>query len=428
MWLLLPATQGLQGVTGEEREESNSKCCSASVGKADSQSTMQKKTLALIGVTGSIGQSAQQIIRQYPQNFSVPFVAAGNNAEKVAKVAREFSSACAGVADATKYTELKKCLSGTGIEAIAGDEEIAARLRAKPAQMCLSAASGSAGLSATLAALEGGMDIALANKESLVAAGALIMPRVRESGIRLLPVDSEHSALYQCLHGAPARDVRKLIITASGGAFRDFSLQELENVTPQQALAHPTWSMGPKITVDSATLANKALEVIEAHWLFGAPYEKIEVLVHRQSAVHGLVEFCDGSLLAQMALPDMRLPILQAFSWPERMGGELPGLSLARLRELTFEEPDHERFPMLRVGVEAGKRGGIAPAVYSAANEEAVNAFLAGSLPFNKIQIVVGKALEIVEREYSASTLTLEVILAASMEARAVVKMQFTAS
>lgn len=378
------------------------------------------KTIAIVGATGSIGQSALDVIRQHPARFRATFLAGGSNAEKLARCIREFRPVCAGIADVSKYSELKALVSGTGVRLLAGDAEIEAYLRTAPAQMCLSAACGSAGLGATLAALEARMTIALANKESLVAAGALIIPRAQETGVRILPVDSEHSALFQCLQGAAGKEVRKYIITASGGAFRDFSAQELERVTPQQALAHPTWSMGPKITVDSATLANKALEVIEAHWLFHAPYEKIEVLVHRQSAVHGMVEFCDGSLMAQMALPDMRLPILHAFGWPERLESGLPGLSLARLRELTFEEPDHARFPMLRLGLEAGKAGGLAPAVYSAANEEAVNTFLGGMLPYPQIVGRVARALERIPA--GAATPTLADILTAAEEARQIVR------
>ncbi len=385
-------------------------------------STQPPKTLALIGATGSIGQSALDVVRQYPGRFCATFLASGGNAEKLARAVRAFRPVCAGIADVSKYSELKALLAGTSTRLIAGDAEIEAYLRTRPAQMCLSAASGSAGLGATLAALDAKMDIALANKESLVTAGALIMPRVKEAGIRLLPVDSEHSALFQCLQGAGGKEVRKYIITASGGAFRDFTAQELQSVTPQQALAHPTWSMGPKITVDSATLANKALEVIEAHWLFNAPYEKIEVLVHRQSAVHGMVEFCDGSLLAQLALPDMRLPILHAFAWPERLAGQLPGLSLARLRELTFEEPDHERFPMLRLGLAAGKAGGLAPAVYSAANEEAVHAFLAGCLPYPAICGCVEDALSRIACGDARNIPTLPEILAADQESRRIVR------
>ena len=375
---------------------------------------MNQKAIAIIGATGSIGQSAAQILRQYPARFRAVLLAAGVNAQKLADLALEFKPVYAAIADEKQLPLLKDLLCGSGIECIGGQDALCRALARSGAGICLSAACGTSGLATTLTAIEAGMDVALANKESLVAAGEILMPLAQKRGVRILPVDSEHSALFQCLSAGRAEEVHRLIITASGGALRDLPLAELADIDPQRALAHPTWSMGRKITIDSATLANKALEVIEAHWLFGDPYERIEDRLHRQSIIHGLVEYRDGSLLAQMANPDMRLPILHALAWPQRLESGVAAPSLAQIGRLDFAAPDPERYPLLPIGLAAAHAGGLAPAVYSAANEEAVNLFLEGKVTFGQLADLVRGALA----QVPAQPLCLESIIAAEKSAR----------
>lgn len=373
------------------------------------------KKIAILGATGSIGESTLEVVRTMPQLYAVKLLVAGKNVEKLAAAAREFKPTCVAIADVSCENALRDALHDETVRVFAGAEGISQAVAECGAEICVSAIVGSAGLLPTLSAIAAGMDIALANKETLVAAGALVMARVRESGVRLLPVDSEHNALFQCLVGQQKNTLRRLTLTASGGPFRGMTAEAIAAVTPAQALAHPTWEMGAKITIDSATLANKALEMIEAHWLFDIPYDKIDVLVHPQSVVHGLVSFHDGSVLAQMAMPDMCLPIEYALGYPDRLPSDRAAPDLARLGALTFEPPDRVVFPMLDLGIQAGSRGGTAAAVYSAANEEAVGLFLAGQISFAEIATRVQSALDTVPHR---DGLTLDEILAAETQAR----------
>jgi 1-deoxy-D-xylulose-5-phosphate reductoisomerase len=297
------------------------------------------------------------------------------------------------VADASAYGELKEALFGTGIDTGAGESAIIEAAQ-RPAEWVIGAITGAAGLKPTLAAAERGAIIALANKESLVCAGGMFMRCAAAAGATILPVDSEHNALFQAMRGSRRQDVRRIILTASGGPFRTADAQTIKSATVEQALNHPNWSMGRKITVDSATLMNKGLEVIEAHHLFGLPAAQIDVLIHPQSIVHSLVEFCDCSVIAQLGTHDMRIPIAYCLAWPERLAGPAPRLDLARIATLSFEEPDEERFPALRLARNALNAGGGAPTVLNAANEVAVAAFLGHGLPFGGIPALVEAALE----------------------------------
>ena len=333
------------------------------------------RRVALLGVTGSIGRQALEIIDSHPE-LELCAIAAGNRGHE----AREIASA-------------------RGVEhvSVGGEPALDLLVDAAAPDVVLNAVVGFAGLPATLAALERGIDLALANKESLVAAGDLALAARERGGGRILPVDSEHSALFQCLEGKPADTVEKLVLTASGGPFRGRSRDELDGVSPAQALAHPTWSMGPKITVDSATLMNKGLELIEAHYLFGLGYDRIEVVVHPTSIVHSLVCFRDGAALAHLGYPDMRVPISYALTYPERSSTPIPSLDLAAGLTLEFSAPDEEAFPCLRLAREAGEAGATAPCVLNAANEVAVGAFLSGELPFLGIAEVVERTLAAAE-------------------------------
>lgn len=356
--------------------------------------------IVILGSTGSIGRQALDIIKEFPEKFLVRGLAARRNWELLLEQTMRFQPAAVALHEREDAMRLKASLPpGAKTEVLWGREGLLQLVRLPEAEIVLSAVTGAAGIEPTVAAIEAGKDVALANKETLVAAGEVVMRLVREKGVRLLPVDSEHSAIWQCLDGR--KGVARIILTASGGPFRDFSREELARVSRDQALKHPTWRMGPKITIDSATLMNKGLEVIEAHWLFGLSYDNIRVLVHPQSIVHGLVEFADGNVLACLSLPDMRLPILYALSYPERLVTRLPRLDLARQRQLTFEEPDMERFPALKLAYAAGRTGGTMPAVLNAANEVAVAAFLDGLISFAQIPVVVEKVMvrhRVVER------------------------------
>lgn len=381
--------------------------------------TPVRKEILLLGASGSIGRSALDIVSQFPDRFRVVAMVSRNNVERMRQAILQFHPRIVAMADPAAAAALREAVKGSLTEILEGEGGILECVARCGASLCLSAIVGSAGLLPTLAALEAGMDLALANKETLVAAGHLVTAKARAKGVRILPVDSEHSALFQCLGNTPTKEVRSLIITASGGPFRGYDAERLRHVTRADALMHPTWSMGEKITIDSATLANKALEAIEAHWLFGIDLSKIRILVHPQSLVHGMVEFVDGSLLAHLAKPDMRLPILFALAYPERVPLSLEGLSVSDLTEMTFEHPDRDRFPMLDLGFEAGRRGGVAPAVYSAANEEAVASFLAERIRFVDIPDLVASALD---RAPAIDHPDLEMILAAEREARASVR------
>jgi 1-deoxy-D-xylulose-5-phosphate reductoisomerase len=344
--------------------------------------------VAILGCTGSIGRSALSVIERHPDRFRVVALAAHRSADELAAAARRHGGAVAVLADG-------------GFAGANGDGSVrsgrSALLEAAThpdADIVLNAVVGAAGLEATLAALEAGKRLALANKESLVAGGPLVLEAMRRGGGTLVPVDSEHSAILQCLAGSAERSVRRLILTASGGPFRSWPKDALPEASPEQALRHPTWSMGAKITIDSATLANKALEVIEAHYLFDVPYDALEVVVHPQSIIHSMVEFVDGSVLAQLGFPNMELPILYALTHPERLDDAgTRRFDPVAAAGLTFEGVDHERFPAFRLGVAAGRAGGTAPAAYNAANEVAVAAFLAGELGFCDIAAVIDSVL-----------------------------------
>jgi len=352
---------------------------------ADPRDPVSSRGVAILGSTGSIGTTALRVLARQSDRFHVAALTAFSNAALLAEQAALFSPSYVGLVH-NGQEEHSSWGSGVGclIDAATRPD----------ADIVLNAVVGAAGLDATLAALERGKRVALANKESLVMGGSLVMTAARSGGGELVPVDSEHSAILQCLAGRPSSEVRRLVITASGGPFRQWSARELEQATLTDALQHPTWRMGRKITVDSATLANKALEVIEAHFLFGLPYDRIEVVVHPQSVVHSFVEFIDGSVLAQLGVPSMELPVLYALSYPDRLSDTgVPPFDPVELSPLTFEKVRSAEFPALGLGTEAGRRGGAAPAVFNAANEQAVAYFLEGAIRFGDIPRAIESAL-----------------------------------
>ncbi|HWC93650.1 MAG TPA: 1-deoxy-D-xylulose-5-phosphate reductoisomerase [Pseudolabrys sp.] len=361
--------------------------------RATNKAAAALRSLTILGATGSVGTSTIDLIKRNPARYRVEAVTARRNAAALAKIARQVHARVAVVGDPSVYAELKSALSGSGIEAAAGAEALVeAALR--PADWVMGAISGAVGLKPTLAAIERGATVALANKECLVCAGGLFMRAAAKAGATVLPVDSEHNAIFQSLGAGRRADVKRIILTASGGPFRTWTRAQIDAATPEQALRHPNWSMGPKITVDSASLMNKGLELIEAHHLFAMPSEEIDVLVHPQSVVHGLVEFCDGSVIAQLGPPDMRVPIAHCLAWPERIDGPAPRLDLAAHGQLTFEAPDFDRFPALRLAREVMAAGGAAPTVLNAADEIAVGEFIAGRIGFSAIPALVEATLE----------------------------------
>ena len=351
-----------------------------------------RKRLVLLGSTGSIGEQALAVVAESPSRFEVVALAAGRNIEKLAEQVRRFRPSLVSVADASGSEELCERLGSHRVEVCVGDEGLHA-VAVHPADLVVSGLVGAVGLTPTLAAIRAGRDVALANKEVMVMAGALVMREVKTRGVALIPVDSEHSAIFQALAGQRREDVERLILTASGGPFRAWSAERIAEATIEQALNHPNWDMGPKITIDSATLMNKGLEVIEARWLFDTPSNQVDVVVHPQSIVHSMVEFRDGSVLAQLGLPDMRVPIAVALAYPERLRLELPRLDLAELGRLDFETPDRKRFPCLDLAFEALRADESAPAVVNAANEIAVAAFLQGRIRFSEIAETNGAVL-----------------------------------
>jgi 1-deoxy-D-xylulose-5-phosphate reductoisomerase len=352
------------------------------------------KRLAILGSTGSIGQNALAVVAEHPQEFQVVGLAAGKNVEVLAEQIRTVRPARVSVQDEGAARELKRALAGHPLaEILVGSTGAVAVAAAPEADLVVSAMVGAVGLEPTLAAVEAGKTVALANKETLVAAGSLVMAAVAANGATLLPVDSEHSAIFQSMEGHRREDVRRLWLTASGGPFRTWSQEKLNAATPAQALKHPNWDMGAKITIDSATMMNKALEIIEASVLFGLPVSQVEVYIHPQSIIHSLVEFVDGSVLAQLGWPDMRLPIAYALTYPRRLPLNCEPLDLGKVAQLTFERPDFTRFPCLRLGYEAAEIGGTMPAVLNAANEVAVAAFLEGRLSFPGIPRVVEETM-----------------------------------
>jgi len=378
------------------------------------------RRIAILGSTGSIGRNALAVVAAHPTRLTVVALAAGENAALVAEQAGAFRPALVGVSTPAALEDLRQRLSTSAErprEVLAGREALISAATHPDVDLVLCATSGTAGLEAALAAIEAGKTIALANKEILVMAGALMVGAAERRGVTILPVDSEHNAIHQCLAGRDRREVRRLVLTASGGPFRTWTAAELELATPEAALRHPTWRMGRKITIDSATLMNKGLEVIEARWLFGMAGSEVDVLVHPQSVVHSMVELCDGSLIAQLGVTDMRLPIQYAFSYPDRWETAVGRLDLATPGPLEFAAPDVVRFPCLQLAYEALARGRGAPIVLNAANELAVEAFLAGELRFPDIPRVIGSALAACE--VSAEPDSLGAVLAIDDWARA---------
>ena len=353
---------------------------------------MTKKHIAILGSTGSIGTQTLDVARAHADKLTVEVLTAGRNAQLLIEQAREFVPNTVVIADESRYNEVKSALADLDIKVWAGAKAIEDVVQMSTVDTVVTAMVGYAGLSSTIKAIEAGKNIALANKETLVVAGELITKLVAKHKVKVTPVDSEHSAIFQCLVGEP--DVEKLIITASGGPFRTKSIDELRTATPQQALKHPNWNMGAKITIDSATMMNKGLEVIEAHWLFGIPYEQIEVTVHPQSIIHSMVQFIDGSVKAQMGLPDMKLPIQYALSYPDRWPSDFGRINFKSQQPLTFEAPDLEKFRCLALAYEALGKGGNMPAIMNAANEVAVDAFLKGRIGFLDIAETIGKTMQ----------------------------------
>jgi 1-deoxy-D-xylulose-5-phosphate reductoisomerase len=361
---------------------------------------MTMHRVSLLGATGSIGASTLDVIARHPDRFEVVALAANRDADKLAALCRRYRPRLAALRDADAARALEQALGSAGLptQVLAGEAGLCAVAAMPEADTVLAAIVGGAGLGPTLAAARAGKRILLANKEALVIGGAAFMTAVADGGATLLPIDSEHNAIFQCLPPRHARDpaaagVRRILLTASGGPFRSRPTAELARVTPDEACAHPNWVMGRKISVDSATMMNKGLEVIEAHWLFGAPREAIEVVIHPESVIHSLVEYVDGSVLAQLGNPDMRTPIAQALAYPDRIGAGVDPLDLARHGPLTFEAPDHARFPCLALAYEALAAGGTAPAVLNAANEVAVAAFLDRRIRYTDIALACAEAL-----------------------------------
>jgi 1-deoxy-D-xylulose-5-phosphate reductoisomerase len=377
------------------------------------------KRLAILGSTGSIGQSALKVVEAHREALQVTCLAAGENVRLLADQAREFRPLAVAAASESARAELLQRMSGTGITVLPpGTEGLVAASTHSDVDLVLCASSGTAGLEAALGAIEAGKTLALANKEVLVMAGALMIESARRRGVCVLPVDSEHNAIHQCLDGKPPEGIRRLVLTASGGPFRHLTSEQLAAVTPAAALRHPTWRMGRKITIDSATLMNKGLEVIEARWLFDMPHQSIDVVVHPQSIVHSMVEFKDGSVLAQLGVTDMRLPIQYAFSYPARWASPLPPLDVTRVGALEFFAPDTERFPCLKLAYEALSEGGAWPVALNAANEVSVEAFLEGRLRFTEIPRVIERVITAADR-HTAPPLSLEAIRDADRWARA---------
>jgi 1-deoxy-D-xylulose-5-phosphate reductoisomerase len=388
-----------------------------------------RRRVAVLGSTGSIGVNTLDVIRAHPDRFQVVALTAGRQVERLAQQCLEFSPRIAVVADAAGATLLKQLLAGKSGELtiLHGPEALLIAVLESDCDTVMAAIVGAAGLAPTLAAAQAGKRILLANKEALVMSGDLFMSAVKTGGAELLPIDSEHNAIFQCLpdrfgsvSNGNTRDhfgVEELWLTASGGPFREKSLDALKTITPDEACAHPNWVMGRKISVDSATMMNKGLEVIEAHWLFGLPLSQIRVLIHPQSVVHSMVRYRDGSVIAQLGQPDMRTPIAYGLAWPDRINAGVPPLNLAQMANLHFSEPDFDRFPCLALAFEAAKLGGTAPAILNAANEVAVAAFLEQRLPYLQIANVVRKTLSAIQ---SVPASSIEIVLGADTEARQV--------
>ena len=350
--------------------------------------------IALLGSTGSIGSQALDVISRFPDVFEVESLTAWNNVKLLTEQARRFLPDSVVIGNVNHYQQLKDNLKNTPVKVYAGFEAIEQVVSGSSVDVVLAAIVGYSGLKPTIAAIKAGKKIALANKETLVVAGEIISRLVRESGSRIIPVDSEHSAIFQCLVGENGNPVEKITLTASGGPFLNMTSEQLQNVKPSEALRHPNWDMGNKVTIDSASLMNKGLEVIEAKWLFDLDPGQIDVIIHPQSIIHSFVHFADGSIKAQMGIPDMRVPILYALSYPARLHSDLPRLNLNSIKTFTFAEPDFKKFKNLSLAFDALKQGGNMPCILNAANEVAVNAFLTGSLGFMQMPDVVGYTME----------------------------------
>jgi len=371
------------------------------------------KKISILGSTGSIGKNTLEVVKQYPEKFKVLGIAAKSDVQTLKAQIRAFKPEVVAVFDESAGKALKK--ENLKVKTLTGIEGVIEVATLEDADIVVSAIAGSAGLLPTFAGIRAGKNVALATKEALVMAGEIIMAEAWRKGVKIIPVDSEHSAIFQCLSGRKRKEVKRIILTASGGPFLKRKLSALKKVTPKAALKHPNWFMGKKITIDSATLMNKGLEVIEAHYLFNLPPQKIDVVLHPQSIVHSMVEFIDGSVMAQMSVPDMRGPIGYALSYPERLEGVLPSLNISEVKELTFEKPDEKRYPCLGLAYEALKEGGTMPSVLNTVNEVAVEAFLNKKISFTKIYDVV---TETMQKHNTVKCKKIEDILEASEWAR----------
>ncbi|MFA5316284.1 MAG: 1-deoxy-D-xylulose-5-phosphate reductoisomerase [Dehalococcoidales bacterium] len=351
------------------------------------------KKINILGSTGSIGTNALDVIARHPREFSVTGLAAHSNAALLVKQARRFRPKTVAICDESKVNGVRKALSGAGIKVLGGYEGVNELAGYDDADIALVSIVGAAGLIPTLRAIHAVKTVALANKEPLVMAGQIITSMARQRGVRILPVDSEHSAIFQCLNGHNREDIRKIYLTGSGGPLKNVDAKKFHALSPEEVVNHPRWKMGKKISVDSATLMNKGLEIIEAKWLFGVGVDKIDVLIHPEAIIHSMVEFVDGSIMAQLSQTDMRLPITYAFSYPGRVKSVLPALDFIKLGKFTFSPPDFRKFPCLRMAYDAAKKGGSDPVVLNAANEEAVMAFLGKKIRFTKIPAIIEKVL-----------------------------------
>lgn len=377
------------------------------------------KAISLLGSTGSIGTQTLDIVQHNPDRFRVVGLAARRNVELLAQQVRQFRPEIVAICDADLLPALKEAIADLSPQPIvlAGEEGVVEVARYGDSEAVVTGIVGCAGLLPTIAAIEAGKDIALANKETLIAGGPVVLPLIQKHGVKLLPADSEHSAIFQCLQGVPEGGLRRIILTASGGAFRDWPVEKLPQVTVADALKHPNWSMGRKITVDSATLMNKGLEVIEAHYLFGVDYDHIDIVIHPQSIIHSLIELQDTSVLAQLGWPDMRLPLLYALSYPDRIYTDWERLDLVKAGNLTFREPDHQKYPCMQLAYAAGRAGGSMPAVLNAANEQAVELFLQEQIRF----LDIPKLIEAVcdrHQAHNCANPTLDDIIAADRWSR----------
>ncbi|MFM6386879.1 MAG: 1-deoxy-D-xylulose-5-phosphate reductoisomerase [Microcystis panniformis] len=377
------------------------------------------KKISILGSTGSIGTQTLDIVTDHPDKFQVVGLATGNNIQLLSEQIRQFRPQIVAINNESQLEDLKSLISDLDYTPIilAGKEGVIEVARYGDSESVVTGIVGCAGLLPTIAAITAGKDIALANKETLIAGGPVVLPLVEKHRVKLLPADSEHSAIFQCLQGVPTGGLKKIILTASGGAFRDLPVEKLPQVTVADALKHPNWSMGRKITIDSATLMNKGLEVIEAHYLFGVDYNAIDIVIHPQSIIHSLIELQDTSVLAQLGWPDMRLPLLYALSWPERIYTDWEPLNLVKAGSLTFKEPDHQKYPCMGLAYAAGRAGGAMPAVLNAANEQAVALFLEEKISFLDIPWVIEKVCDHFTI-HNSSTPSLDDILAADNWAR----------